>query len=651
MKRWTTLTRASRSRSRRCATLRRTGLMAAAVALLGCANAGAQAIAAAHIAASRLFGGHWDDSVEHLVRAPDGRLYAYGRLASPFAPGVASSVFANSGQAASYVARIDPATLAIERMVPVGRDRPTPVAMDDADRVDGFALGADGNLYVAAYAASTRYPQAGGTYVGWGGAKYVYRVDAAGSVAAYAGPLDPAIRSIRALAADAQGNVWLAGRAGKALATTAGAMVTGSQLGAQDAGAYVVKIDAVTRAPSVATFLTVPGSRAATPNAQACREPFRDAATTPYAIAIAGDGSVYVAGQANPGDLPSTAGAATTPDVAFRDAFVMRVGATGTASVFTARFGGADNDRATALAIEPDGNVLVAGKWLDKGGVWHGPRGGFQTTIARQWAASNSCEPSVPTEAAFLLRVAPNGTQVGGASLIGAVGGDLAGWMNHEGTMPVRVALDGAGHVLLAGTTDSGQSLPTLQPLVPDAELYQTNPRPTHAFAMKVRASDFSLVHASRLGPRDSHAEGRAVATDGAGNVFVAGRAPNAEAFPLVNAPASGRPFRFSSLFLTRVRETPSDFTLSASPAQPQAGTTVRLTATLADRNAAGSVDFRNRGALVASATLADGVAQASVGVPAGIHQFSAVVRSAGVWNGNTTAPLTLVVNQAGAAP
>jgi len=101
-----------------------------------------------------------------------------------------------------------------------------------------------------------------------------------------------------------------------------------------------------------------------------------------------------------------------------------------------ARFGGADNDRATSLAVEPDGNVLVAGKWLDKGGIWHGPRGGFQTSIARQWSWSNTCEATVPTEAAFLLRVAPNGSQVGGAALIGAVGGDLAGWMNHEGVMP-----------------------------------------------------------------------------------------------------------------------------------------------------------------------------------------------------------------------
>ena len=636
------------TRQARVALRRAAALAAVVVTLLG-PVASAQSVAGAHIAASRLLGGHWDDTVEQLVRGPDGKLYAYGRQASPFAPGVPSSAFTNAGQSSVYVARIDPSTLAVDWVAPVGRDRPASVALDDAERVDGFALGADGNLYVAAYATSTRYPQSGGTYTGWGGARYVYRVDSAGNVAAYAGPLDPAIRSIRALAVDAQGNVWLAGRAGKALATTPGAMVAGAQLGTHDSGAFIARIDAVTRAPSVATFLTVPGSRTASPNAQACREPFRDAATTPYAIAIAGDGSVYVAGQANPGDLPSTTGAATTPDAAFRDAFVMRVNAGGTAALFVARFGGADNDRATSLVVEPDGNVLVAGKWLDKGGVWHGVRGGFQTSIARQWSWSNTCEATVPTEAAFLLRVAPNGAQVGGAALIGAVGGDLAGWMNHEGVMPVRIALDGTGHVLVAGTTDSGQSLPTRLPFVPDAELYQYGVRPTHAFVMKVRTVDFSLVHASRLGPRDSHTEGRGVAADGAGNLFVAGRAPNAEALPMVNVPAVGRPFRFSSAFVTRVHETPVDLSLSASPAQPLAGTSVQLRAILGDRLAAGSIDFRNRGSLVGSAPLVNGVAQFSVAFPAGIHQLSAVVRGGGPWHGNSTAPMTLVVNQTSA--
>ena len=51
--------------------------------------------------------------------------------------------------------------------------------------------------------------------------------------------------------------------------------------------------------------------------------------------------------------------------------------ANGTALLFVARFGGKDNDRATSLVIGADGNVTVAGKWLDKG-TWYGPRGGFQ---------------------------------------------------------------------------------------------------------------------------------------------------------------------------------------------------------------------------------------------------------------------------------
>jgi len=215
--------------------------------------------------------------------------------------------------------------------------------------------------------------------------------------------------------------------------------------------------------------------------------------------------------------------------------------------------------------------------------------------------------------------------------------------------MPVRIALDGTGHVLVTGTTDSGQSLPTRLPFVPDAALYQYGVRPTHAFVMKVRTADFSLVHASRFGPRDSHAEGRGVAADGAGNLFVAGRAPNAEAFPMVNVPAVGRPFRFSSAFVTRVYETPVDLSLSASPAQPVAGVPVQLAATLGDRSQAASIDFRNRGSLVGSAPLVNGVAQFSVAFPAGIHQVSAVVRGGGPWHGNSTAPMTLVVNQTSA--
>jgi hypothetical protein len=118
----------------------------------------------------------------------------------------------------------------------------------------------------------------------------------------------------------------------------------------------------------------------------------------------------------------------------------------------------------------------------------------------------------------------------------------------------------------------------------------------------------------------------------------------------MINVPTVGRPFRYSSAFVTRVHETPLDFSLKASPAQPLAGTPVQLSATLGDRSQAASIDFRSRGTLVGSAPLVDGVAQLSVALPAGIHQLSATVRGGGPWHGNSTAPTTLVVTQTSAS-
>ncbi|HVE48642.1 MAG TPA: Ig-like domain-containing protein [Casimicrobiaceae bacterium] len=624
--------------------------LALATGVLLVSGVTAQPLPAAVISASRLFGTHWEDTVNHLARAADGKLYLHGRLGAP-ASELASTAFTNAGQQDVYVARLDPATIAIEWMRPIGRGASNLLSLDQQDRVDAFALGADGMLYVAAYATSARYPQQSGAYTGWGGAKTIYRVDRDGNVTTYAGPLDPAIKSIRALAADVQGNVYFTGRAARTLVTTPGAIVAGAQIASSDSAPYLVKIDAITRAPSITTFLAVPSTRAATPNEQSCRQPFADDATTPYAIAIAPDATIYVAGQANPADMPATPGAADTLDSAFRDAFVMRINATGTALLFTARFGGRDNDRATDLLVEPDGNVLVVGKWLDKGNLWYGTRGGFQTSIAHQWSWSNPCESSVPTEAGFLLRVSPTGGQVGAASMIGAVGGDLAGWMNYPGTMPLKLATDGVGNVFITGTTDSGQSLPTLLPFIPDAELYQLNPRPTHAFVLKVRASDFALLYGSRLGARDTDAGAMGIAIDGAGSVFIAGAAASAAAFPMINAPWFGRTRRYSSSFIARVNEVPSDFRLVITPSQPLAGTVVEVKAVLADPYVSGTVEFRNGTTLIGSAPLANGSAQISLPLAAGMHQLSGTVRGAGVWTSNTTAPATVVVQQTSAAP
>lgn len=610
--------------------------------------------AGAFIAASRLFGGGFEDTVQNLARAGDGRLYVYGTLGTPSDPAVASSRFANAGQGHAFVSRIDAASLAIEWTAVVGRQRRRQVALDDRDVVDGFAVAPDGRPYVAAYAGSPRLPEAGGSYVGWGDGKFVYRIESTGTVATFAGPLDPAITSIRALAVDAQGNVYLSGRASASLRTTSGAAVTAAQVAAAgESGAFVLKIDGGTRAVAWATFLGVPGARTATPDEQFCRQPFRDDLTGAHALAVASDGSVIVAGQATANDLPATTGAANTSDARFRDAFVARLNPSGSAIVFVARLGGSDNDRATSVIVASDGTLTVAGKTLDAG-QWYGPRGGFQASVQREWSASAPpvCPTSVPTEAGFLTRISASGAQLGVTSIIGTAGGDLVGQLAADpSSMPIRLASDNAGHVYVTGATDPGQSLPTLLPFVPNAALYVYRSVLAQPFVLKVRLSDFALIHGSRFGGRETHGRGAGVATDGQGNVFIVGHTFGGERFPVVNTPRFGRPMRGSAGFVTRLFERPVDLALGISPARPLPGTPVQLTAILGDPAFAGSVEFSNRGMSLGSASLVGGMAQITLPFAAGIHELAVVVRGPGVWNGNATRSQRLIVEQSSALP
>lgn len=595
------------------------------------------------IVASRLLGSHWDDTAENLLRAPDGKLYVYGRVGSAAFAGLPSAAYANAGQHTIHITRIDPVTLAPVWTVPVGRAQAKLVVTHFLDLVDGVAMGHDGRLYVAAYASSTRYPSAGGTWLGWGGAKYIYRVDANGAITPFAGPLDPAIRSIRALAVNGAGDVFLTGRASKQLVTTSGVLVPSSALGSATEAPFVMKLRGSNGSVAFATFLGVPGARAATPKSQACREPFLDAETVAYAMALADDGSIYLAGQARPNDLPSTASTATTPDIEYGDAFVMKLNATGTARSFVARIGGRDNDRATALLLAPDGNLIVAGKWLDKG-LWHGAAGGFQAYISRQWYWSLLCESMVPTEAAFVLKLSPSGTQVGTASLIGAIGGDLAGSLAWPDPMPVRISPDGAGNFYLAGTTDSGQSLPTLNPAAPDSVFYHFNIRETRPFVMKIGTANLGLLWSTRFGSfRTAPGGAMGAAPDGFGGLVVVGNAPSANAFPIVHG---GKPSRFSGAFATRFGEAPQDMVLGVNPPEPVAGSPVTLSLRLADKAWTGSIEFLNKGVSLGTQPLINSVATLQTTLPPGIHRISAVARGAAPWGGTSTVPRQVPVRQ-----
>ncbi|MEP7183005.1 MAG: hypothetical protein ABI886_12535 [Betaproteobacteria bacterium] len=613
------------------------------------------------IAASRLVGGVGTDGVvgydriENLSLGADGRLYAYGTINSANFPGIDTTKIANGGQGQVFVARLRPDTLAIEYVAVVGRrsaERLSNVLYRsvDPDRVEGFAVGADGTVFVAAYSSSTQVPAAGDTFTSGAGAKYIFRIDGQGNVTPHAGPLDSAIQTIRAIAVDAKGSVYFTGRATSSLATTPGAMVAGAAVYASShdsvrAAPYVIKLDATSRTTVVSTFLTVPYSRPANPNSEDCRDPDDDESTAD-AIVVGSDGSMYVAGQARPEDFPPTAGALDTGDTAFRDAFVAKLDPIGTALRFVTRIGGHDNDRATGIALTAGGAIAVVGKSLRSG--WRTSAPGFQFSVAYQHLWGSGCESIIPPEEGFLVTLSEDGTRALSLSILGATGGNLdSGSPTGEQPMPLRIAVDAVGGIYVAGTTESGRSLPTLNPVVPDSALDAGSSPSTRPFIIRT-LPDVSLVYGSRFGGKLGGGLATGVAADAIGNAFVAGYG-NGPGFPIVHASGISRQEQYGYSFVTRINEAPAPLTLVASPSPGRVGDQVMLTARFFDPLLGGSVEFRDNGAVLATVPIVGGAAAKSIVLPVGVHRLRAVVRGAAPWDGHSTSDVDLVVEQTSA--
>ncbi len=306
-----------------------------------------------------VFGGSDRDRVFDVAIAPDGTAAVAGSVVSTDFPGLSSSSVTNAGLDLSYVAKLDPRSGALVSSTPIGGRS---AKLFDAARsgytvpdvVEAMAADAAGNVYVAAYGYATDLPVKAGVYALAQG-KFVYRLTPAGTVQAIAGPLDAAIATIRALAVDGAGNVYLTGTAGPGLATTPNAAFGPNVQG----GPYAIKLSA-TGAKLYATYLTLRGTRPAL--APSPGQSTWDAATTPYAIAVDASGNVVIAGQASASDFAVTPGSPDTSDQRNRDAVVVKLNASGTAVMFVARLGGDDADRATGVAIAPDGAIVIGGK-------------------------------------------------------------------------------------------------------------------------------------------------------------------------------------------------------------------------------------------------------------------------------------------------
>jgi hypothetical protein len=568
-----------------------------------------------------------------VLVGPDGSAYVGGSVASTDSPGLSSATFTNGGLDLLYVAKLDAtdgslgwATAVGGRAADitnsglfayVGAVLPGASMISGGGQVEAMARDAAGNVYVAAYANSVDFPVRGGTYLR-NGARHLFAITPSGTVQTLGTAIDPAVSTVRALAVDAGGSLYLTGVAGPGLITSPNAVIP-SVPAATRTAPYLIKLAPGGTNTVFATYLSVPGSRAGTPTVQS----HIDAVTTAYALAVDSTGNTYLAGQATADDFPVTPGAAGdqrwSQDTQFRDAFVAKVNPGGTAFLFVARLDGAspgpanDAERATSIALSPDGGIVIGGKSATY--PFYGSGSAFQHQVQFLQGATLA-----DREIGFVAKLLADGSDWQFVAPIGASGGALLagesilGGEDITDTQPVKVAVDGSGAIYAIGTTSSNRSLPVTSNL--------SGVPPSGAFIMKLSADGSHQNYSTTLG---GGRVASGLALDGFGNAYVTG---------------------YGGPFVAKVNDRVAPLTLTSDANPGNAGRVINLTARLADSRFTGTIEFRDAAQVLGTVPLSNGSATLPTTFTAGVHRLSALYHGSGPFDGSMAPDLIQVVNQ-----
>ena len=243
------------------------------------------------------------------------------------------------------------------------------------------------------------------------------------------------------------------------------------------------------------------------------------------AIALDGSGNVVVAGYTRSNEFPLMNPVQATKG-GYSDAFVAKIAADGKRLLYSTYLGGNSEDAATALALDAQGNIVVAGNTSSENFPVAGAsdavfKGGQDLFVAKIAAVDGSLQYS-----GF----------IGGSSADDAAG----------------ITVDAAGNAYIVGSTSS-RNYPTLN-------AFQTAIKPfvnwqnqsyyyPDAFLTKLNADGSALVYSTFLGG-DVNDGATAVAVDAAGSAYVVGMTESGD-FPVFNAL---RPTRngFRDAFVTK---------------------------------------------------------------------------------------------------
>lgn len=236
-------------------------------------------------------------------------------------------------------------------------------------------------------------------------------------------------------------------------------------------------------------------------------------------IAVDAEGNSYVAGVTQSSNFPQSS---NSPGTGGEDLFVSKLNPSGSALIYSAYLGGSGADVTRGLAVDAEGNVYVSGGTRSTN--FPVTAGAFQTTLRG------------PSDA-FAFKLNPAGNQLIYSTYLGGT--------NEEGFAGGGLVVDAAGQAYITGVTDS-LDFPTSR------VTFQRGfgGGSSDAFVSKLRADGTGLAYSTYLGGFDLD-EGRGIAVDSPGRVYVTGRtrSPN---LVIHNAYQSFRRSTLDDAFLTK---------------------------------------------------------------------------------------------------
>ncbi len=214
----------------------------------------------------------------------------------------------------------------------------------------------------------------------------------------------------------------------------------------------------------------------------------------PHAMAIGGDGRIYVAGHTGSLEFPTTEGAFSREQMGDNDGFVARFDPTLSTLEFSTFLGGSDADDILALAVAPGGEVIAGGRTASPD---------FPTTPGAFEPSWNSDPSDVD---AFVTRIAADGKSLVYSTFVGGSA--------EEGVNGIDT--DGEGNAYAVGQTASADFPVT------EGAYDREYAGAIDAFMIKINPSGSDLVYATYLGGIGED-WGNAVDLNAAGEAYMAG--------------------------------------------------------------------------------------------------------------------------------